>query len=116
MVTGPAIFFELIVPFLMPPLVGAFIGLIFGWTADRRGLGALAGGVGGIVGAWFGIAAYWRWALPDGPSLLWFMALVVAGLVVGAATFAGLLLGVVRMVQKKPGNSARSEGNSPNNV
>ena len=83
-----ALFFELALPILIPPALGAFIGFCTGWATGRRVSGAIGGGVGGVIGAWMGIATYWKSVLPSGPDLGWFTLLILAGLFVGAVGLA----------------------------
>ena len=90
------LFFEFVLPFLVPPILGAFVGFVLGLMIGRPRLGIVSGGIGGFGGAWLGIAAYWRWVVPN-PSFLAFSVLVLTGAVLGAAILASLTLGLTRL-------------------
>jgi len=90
------LFFELVLPFLAPPLLGAAIGGLLGWAVQRRALAALVGAVGGVGGAWAGIGLYRAQVLPQGADLARFAAYLLVGLGVGASVL------VVRAAKTAP--------------
>jgi hypothetical protein len=59
------LFFEFVLPFLAPPILGAVIGGLIGLPRQRCGLAALVGAAGGVAGAWVGIGLY-RAVVPQG--------------------------------------------------
>jgi hypothetical protein len=88
MITLEALLFELVMPFLGAPFLGAIIGGLVGRRALRPWLAALIGSVGGAVGGCVGIKLYHVLILPEGPNLIWFIAFLLSGVRLGSSVLA----------------------------
>jgi hypothetical protein len=75
--------------FLVPPLLGATLGGLFGWRMRRPISGTLGGLVGGVVGAWIAMLCF-RLSLPEfrqppiSELIPKFLLFLLSGLVIGA--------------------------------
>ncbi|CAN5198584.1 hypothetical protein BH10PLA2_BH10PLA2_22870 [soil metagenome] len=92
MFAGTNVFSQVVIALVLPPALGVVVGLLLGLAASRKWLGASCGAMGGFVGAWLGIAAYWSNIVPTGQSLPWLMVLYLIGCVSGAVIMSGLPL------------------------
>jgi hypothetical protein len=78
---------------LVLPMLGSGIGLLFGMVRGRPGRAAVAGLVGGAVGAWAGVIAYRLAVLHSGNDPVIFSICVLAGFLLGAVPLGFFLAG-----------------------
>jgi hypothetical protein len=78
---------------VVPPVLGSGIGLLLGMVRGRPGRAAVAGLVGGAVGAWAGVIAYCLAVLPRVHDSGIFTVCVLAAFFLGAAPLGFFLAG-----------------------
>jgi hypothetical protein len=79
------LFFEFVLPVLVPPVLGGIVGWIVGRQRPQRAV--TAGIIGGAAGGWIGVGLYRLFYLPSvssNPSLEVFSAYVLVGGIVEA--------------------------------
>lgn len=85
---GLEIFFEFMLPFLVPPLGGIF-GWAIGYMLHKPRMAVTGGILGGTAGGWIGVSLYRLLYLPSGtPSLIVFSASVLIGVFIGSPVIA----------------------------
>jgi hypothetical protein len=92
--TGPdSILFEIVMPFISPPILGLLLGWVVGRRHHRPALACAGGLVGGTLGAWAGILLYRQTILPQGANRVAFSAIEVVALALCAFLLARVLAG-----------------------
>jgi hypothetical protein len=83
-------FFEFVLPFLVPPLLGGIIGWGISLVLRKTRIAIVGGIVGGTVGNWIGYILYRTIYLPGATdaSLAVFSTYLLTGVFVGSSAFA----------------------------